>query len=72
MINPPVSLSAGHVPVGAIALDRRCPLPVHRIGHATETPQVKVVSGARTGLLPCCGSTRRLILAPRRGVGARS
>jgi hypothetical protein len=64
MISSRVSSSAGPIPVVAIALDRRCPLPAHRIGHPTETPQMTVVSGTRTGLLPCCGSTRRLILAP--------
>jgi hypothetical protein len=42
-------------------------LPVHRIGYATGRA-LKVLSGTRTGLLPCCGSTRRPILAPRRGV----
>ena len=49
-------------------LRRPVRLPVHRIGYATGDAHVKVLSGTRTGLLPCCGSTRRLILAPRRGV----
>lgn len=45
-------------------LRQRTPSRLIRNGDA----HVKVLSGTRTGLLPCCGSTRRLILAPRRGV----